>query len=469
MLDLDTRTAILRLHREGHGNKQIAKTLGVSKNAVKRVLRSGIAEVPKLERTSKLDADIDHVRGLYVECKGNLIRVAEELATRHGSKIGYSTLTSFCRRHGIGQEKKQAVGQYHFEPGEEMQHDTSPHRVKIADKERLLQCASLVLCFSRMLFAHLFVRFRRFECRLFLQAAVQSFGGATSRCMIDNTSVILAHGTGRDAVPTPQMQAFSKRFGFDFIAHEVGDANRSARVERPFHFIENNFYPGRTFSSLDDLNAQLKDWCVRVNDRPKRTLGASPRTLFTLEQPALKPLPIHIPEIYDVHPRRVDVEGYVSVHTNRYSVPVQLIGRRIEVRESADSIRIFDGHELVATHRCLEPGAGQKVTLDEHRDRGRKKKNRTPHPEEQTLRAQNEVLSELIDRLKKRRGHPKKALKRLHKLFLDYPTDALVKAVSDALAHNLLDLGRIEQMVLKTVAGDFFRLDPNQGDDDEEG
>jgi hypothetical protein len=258
--------------------------------------------------------------------------------------------------------------------------------------------------------------------------------------------------------------------GFDFLAHEVGDADRSARVERPFHFIENNFYPGRTFASIDDLNAQLRDWCDRVNDRPKRTLGASPRALFTIEQPALKPLPIHIPEIYELHPRRVDVEGYISVHTNRYSVPVELIGRRIEARESADTIRIFDGHELVVTHRRLEPGAGQRVTLDEHRSGLRRKKKRPPHPEEQTLRAQSDVLSELIDRLKKRYGgRGGKALKRLHKLFLDYPTEALVKAVSAALEHDLLDLGRIEQMVLKTVAGDFFRLDTDQGDDDEEG
>src|SRR5687768_6532938 len=257
MLDLDTRTAILRLHREGHGRKQIARALGVSKNAVKRVLRSGVAEVPKLERASKLDDSLDRVRELYGECKGNLVRVAEELAKRYGVEIGYSTLTAFCRRHGIGQEEKQAVGQYHFAPGEEMQHDTSPHRVKIDGKERLLQCASLVLCFSRLIFALLFTRFSRFECRLFLQAALQYFGGAASRCMVDNTSVILARGSGRDAVPAPEMLAFSKRFGFDFLAHEVGDADRSARVERPFHFIENNFYPGRSFASIDDLNAQL--------------------------------------------------------------------------------------------------------------------------------------------------------------------------------------------------------------------
>ncbi len=36
--------------------------------------------------------------------------------------------------------------------------------------------------------------------------------------------------------------------------------NRSARVERPFDYIEKNFYPGRTFSELADLNAQFRQW-----------------------------------------------------------------------------------------------------------------------------------------------------------------------------------------------------------------
>jgi hypothetical protein len=45
-----------------------------------------------------------------------------------------------------------ASGQYHFEPGEEMQHDTSPHEVELGGRKRKVQTASAVLCYSRMLF-----------------------------------------------------------------------------------------------------------------------------------------------------------------------------------------------------------------------------------------------------------------------------------------------------------------------------
>ena len=79
--------------------------------------------------------------------------------------------------------------------------------------------------------------------------------------MIDNTHVVVLRGTGREMVPVPEMAAFGERFGFRFVAHEIGDANRSARVERPFHFIENNFLAGRTFASWEDLNQQARQWC----------------------------------------------------------------------------------------------------------------------------------------------------------------------------------------------------------------
>jgi len=54
------------------------------------------------------------------------------------------------------------------------------------------------------------------------------------------------------------MQSFAEHFGFHFVAHAIDGANRSARVERPFHYIERNFYPGRSFESLTDADTQLR-------------------------------------------------------------------------------------------------------------------------------------------------------------------------------------------------------------------
>ena len=84
MLDLDIRTAILTLRARGHGFSPIAHLLSVDKKTVKKVIASGQAEVPDLERTSQLDEYLTLIRTLHIECKGNGVRVHEELEKRAG-------------------------------------------------------------------------------------------------------------------------------------------------------------------------------------------------------------------------------------------------------------------------------------------------------------------------------------------------------------------------------------------------
>lgn len=422
--------------------------------------------MPKLERAEKADEHEDRIRALHKSCRGNLVRVHEELGAA-GVELAYSTLTEYCRRHAIGTPAKVVSGRYTFAPGQEMQHDTSPHTVKLGTRWVKVDCASLVLCYSRVRHVQVYPTWNRFLCKVFLTEALVSFEGAAGRCMVDNSSVVIARGTGKDAVAAPEMEAFGARFGFGFEAHALGDANRSARVERPFHDVEHNFYPGRTFADLADLNGQMRAWCERNRGEYRRSLQARPLDLYQAERGCLKRLPLHVPEVYEVHPRLVDVEGYVSLHANRYSVPYRLVGRQVEVRESYERVRVLVGHQVVAEHPRFHEGTQQRRTQPEHRPEGVWKARgvAVPLPEERALRAQDAAFGELVDALKRHHGgRAVRAVRTLHRMFLEYPREPLVAAVRTAVAHGLFDLDRIERMVLRTVAGEFFRL-PAQDDD----
>ncbi len=236
MLDEATRIAILKLRANGRGTRAIARFVGVSRGAVRDVITSRRSSVPHLARTEKATRYRDDILELYATCKGNLVRVHEELVAR-GAALSYQALTGFCRRHGIGYEPPRPSGNYHFDSGQEMQHDTSPHLLLIGGVQRSAQTASLVLCYSHVIFFQFYPTFTRFECKVFLTEALRFFDGACGRCMVDNTHVIVHSGTGAHMVPAPEMAAFAERYGFTFIAHAPGDANRSARVEAPFAFI----------------------------------------------------------------------------------------------------------------------------------------------------------------------------------------------------------------------------------------
>jgi len=471
MQDRDTRSAILLLRAKGHGTREIGLSLQVSRGTVKRVIKSGTIEVPTVDREEKAEPYEAKILELHARCQGNLVRVQEELVAA-GIVLAYPTLTGFCRRHGIGQKPKERTGQYLFDPGQEMQHDTSPHDVMIGGKKRRVQCASLVLCYSRMIFAMVFPAWNRFWVKVFLTEALRFFEGAAGRCMLDNSNVVVASGTGKDAVMAPEMVAFGKRFGTVFVAHALGDANRSAHVERAFHYIENNFYAGRVFSDVADLNAQLRAWCERVNGTTKRSIQATPLELFAKERTYLKPLPLHIPEVYMRWNRAVDTEGYITLHTNRYSLPASLIDREIFVHETQSRIQLFDGHALVCEHARVESGARQRRTLPEHERQARWQHSgskRPPLEEEKLLRVASPAMAAMVEALQKRHGgRATRLLQRLHRMWLEYPQEPLDKALSLALEHGLFDLHRIEALVLRHVAGDFFRLSPNDENDENE-
>ena len=325
---------------------------------------------------------------------------------------------------------------------------------------RKVQTASTVLCYSRMLFFQCYPTFQRFDCKLFLTEALKYYGGSCKHMMIDNTHVVVLRGTGPDMIPVPEMEAFADRYSFEFRAHKIGDANRSGRVERPFRFIEKNFLNGREFADWEDLNRRAREWCDKVNSNYKKHIRAVPKELFAVERPQLNPLPLWIPEVYRLQHRIVDVEGYVAVHTNRYSVPWTWIGKQVEVRETRDSIEIQYGiRQLVRHARIIEP-IGKRITIPEHRPAwGQGIKRTDPRPEEKTL---GELVPEISGYVSALRTHGRKyitvALRQLLRMAREYPRDAFLSATAEASRYGLYDLDRVESMILRRIATEYFRL-----------
>ena len=417
--------------------------------------------MPRINRQEKASPYRQQILELLPSCKNNLVRVHEELAAG-GFELSYQALTAFCRREGIGQEPIKAAGRYEFEPGEEIQHDTSPHEVIVGGRKYKAQTASAVLCYSRILFFQIGPTFQRFDCKVFLTEALRYMGGATKRVMIDNTHVVVLRGTGKQMEPVPEMAVFAERFGFRFVAHEVGDANRSARVERPFHFIENNFLAGRTFDSWADVNQQACAWCDRVNATYKKHIRAVPRELYAVERTHLKPLPGWIPEVYRLHQRTVDIEGYVALNSNRYSVPVSFIGRRVEVRESKDKVEIELDPRHIVTHVRVPTAEDKRTTLAEHRPPRGEAVKRDPFPEQQAIVAAAPEIGTYVEDLKRSgRKVTGLALRQLLRLLREYPREPFLAAIAEAAQYGLYDLDRVERMILRRVARDFFLLEGN--------
>lgn len=464
MITQETQQAILSLYQRGVQIRQISQILKLSRNTIRRVIRGKWQE--KLQRPSPYEELSPIIREIFKRSEGNGVRVQEILQSEYGHKVPYSTLTRIVRDLDLREDKKKRrSGTYEFGPGQEMQHDTSPHQALLGDQKVKAQCAGLVLGYSRKLFIQYYPCFTRFEARVFLDEAFRFMDGTCPRCIIDNTSVIVAHGSGPDAEIAPEMERFGQIFGVQFIPHAIGDADRKAKMERNFAYAENNFLPGRAFKDWQDLNEQAKRWCQEVaNPKVKRSLGMSPEAAYLMEKPHLTPLPPYLPPVYQTFYRTVDVSGYVQVDTNRYSAPERLIGKEVEVHKLWDRIEVFFKNQKVADHpRLLDKRETRITTPGHHPPFSRQRAHEGPCVEEKALLGQQEWLDPFVKELKRRsRGRGVMPMRKLLDLKRTYPPEAFEKAIVQALRYGLYDLPRLEQMILSHVAGDFFNIEEDK-------
>src|SRR4051794_10437175 len=200
--------------------------------------------------------------------------------------------------------------------------------------------------------------------------AFEAIGGVPIEILYDRMKTAV---TGEDdeghIVYNRSLIALAKHFGFLPRACRPYRAKTKGKVERPFSYIRQDFFLGRSFRNLDDLNGQLADWLdtvanVRLHGTTQRIVSEA----FAAEKPDLQPLPATPFEALLKLERRVSHDGLVSIGGNYYSVPDRT-RRIVEVHQLPDIIRILDGGRLVATHPVLE-GRRQYRVDPAHRQGG---------------------------------------------------------------------------------------------------
>ena len=452
------RDTVIAMNQAGQSIRKISRILKMSRKTIRRIL-SGSAPT-EVKKPSRYESLAPLVCELFNRFEGNAVSVQKELAERYGHRLPYTSLTHLVRCLKLRPEKITRSGTFSYAPGREAQHDTSPHRVSIAGKMVKAQCASLVLANSRLLFFQYYPRFTRFEAKIFLTAALAYLDAVPDICVIDNTSVLVAAGSGADAIIAPEMEAFGAIYGLRFVAHAIGHADRSALVERNFRYIETSFLPGEDFSSWPALNAAARRWCdVVANTKIKRALGMSARQAYRSERPFLKPLPAVKPPVYQAVSRTVDLYGYVTVDTNRYSVPEALCGKLVEVHKALYHLRIFYNMRPVASHTRLIEQRDSKSTLPGHHSPPvAHKTDKRPSPLLQKLLGHSQDLDAYVTNIAARPAATRQ-LQRLLSIQRDYPATAFDPAIARALQYGVYDLSRLENIILSLIAGDFFNLE----------
>ena len=142
---------------------------------------------------------------------------------------------------------------------------------------------------------------------------------------------------------------------------------------------------------------------------------------------------------------------------------MSFIGRRVEVRESKDKVEIELDPRHIVTHVRVPTAEDKRTTLAEHRPpRGEGVKRRDLFPEQQAIVAAAPEIETYVENLKRSgRKVTGLALRQLLRLLREYPREPFLAAIAEAAHYGLYDLDRVERMILRRVARDFFLLEGN--------
>ncbi len=359
MLAAAVQAEILRLtYAEHWGYSRIARHLRIDRKSVRKVAtRRSVAltPAPPRPRTTVLTPFRARIQALLAEDPERSAVNILTVLRAEGYRGGISALRAVVRRLRPG-PVPEAFVPLTFGPAEAAQIDWGEFG-DVFGIGRAVHAFVLVLCYSRLLtvgftFSQTLEAFLR--CH---EQALVFVGGIARECWYDNLATAVAERHGRLVRFHPRFLAYAGHYGFRPVACTPGRGNEKGRVEDAIRYLRTNFWPGRTFRDLADLNAQAQAWRdTLANQREHRVTRKIPSLHVAAERPHLLPLR----EPYDTDEVRsvvVPPTWRVAFDSNRYSVPWRLVGKPLTLRADAETVTLWYGTHRVARHaRCWRRG-----------------------------------------------------------------------------------------------------------------
>ncbi len=356
--------------RDGKSISEIARLTSLSRNTIKKWLKTPQGSQPKYRRrdvpikltpfmvtlTQALEADARRAKH-----ERRTARALHAQLTDEGYDGGYSRLTDFIRAWRDKQGKLVSTHAFvplAFELGEAFQFDWSEEGLVVGGIYYRLQVSHMKLCASR---AFWLVAYPSQGHEMLFDAHTRSFaalGGVPRRGIYDNMK------TAVDQVKKGKGRVVNARFAV-MCAHYLFDAdfcNVASGWEKGV--VEKNVQDSRRrvwidaakqrFGSFVELNAWIADRCrsLWAEVRHPEHKQFSVAEMLEHERAQLMPMPEPF-DGYIEKPARVSSTCLVSVARNRYSVPCELSGQMVSTRLYPGSVAVVAHDKVVGRHERL--------------------------------------------------------------------------------------------------------------------
>ncbi len=372
---------ILLCYASGMGIKSIGAAFDISRNTVRRYVRmyqeSGI---PAEKLPSLSDARLQELFGIpsarehapserHIQLEALLPEYAARLS-RRGVTIKqlyeeyHAAYPDGYRHASFGMKLNQfmlqtnAIGHVEHRAGDKMYIDFAGDRLEIVDEGTAetikVEVFVAILPCSHYTYCEAVWTQKKEDLIKACENALHFYGGAPAAIVPDNLKSAVTRSDRNEPVINPDFAAFAEHYGCAVVPARVRHPKDKALVENAVKLMYRSVYvdlEGMVFHDLESLNAAIRKSLEAFNARHLTRRRESRRQLFdTLEKEALRPL---VPNRHQMKQRvvaTVQRNSYVTLNKHHYSVPVQYVGKRVELVYDADTIDIFHGFTHITTH-----------------------------------------------------------------------------------------------------------------------
>lgn len=450
-IDKETEAKILRYHFvEKWRTGTIATQLGIHHSVVDRVLaQAGLPKIERTHRASIIDSYLPFIIETLKEFPTLTAARLYEMAKQRGYPGGPSL---FRQRISELRPRKQPEAYLRLKtlPGEQAQVDWGHFgHVQIGKAKRPLMAFVMVLSWSRQIFVRFYLNQQMENFLRGHVAAFEAWQGLPRILLFDNLKSAVLERQGDAIRFHPTLLALSAHYRFEPRPVAVARGNEKGRVERAIRYIRDNFFAGRCWETLDELNAQADEWCQGISaDRacPENN-DLTVREAFLQEQASLLALPDNP---FDTREQRQVSAGktpYIRFDLNDYSIPHNHVQKLLSVNADLARVRVFEGEDVIADHpRSF--GKGEQIEKEVHINALWLEKTKAKlHRGQDRLSHASEHVQALLQQSIER-GHLLKATVRaLNQLLDDYGRDELHYALQEALEQHSPYPGAVQQIL----------------------
>lgn len=339
MYELEDWAAVHRVYSQTKSKRETARILNISRNTVRRLL--SLDEEPVYSQPVRKSI-IDEYREQIViwRCKPfefNGTRIFRELR-----KIGYEgSIGPVYRFLRILDEDTELISSKATERietpvGDQSQFDWTEYHVIVGGRQRKVYCFAMILAASRKKAVVFSLKQDADAIYEAIQELFEDLGGVTLEILIDNPKALVIENDPKceeDIRYNPHALLLAKHLGTELNACPYYWPRKKGKIESPFKYIEEQFIKGNEFATMEELNRRGKrfvsEWCDETHSTTKRI----PNQHYLLEEKqALQPLPKRRIRFRKLQTRVVSPDSYVSIDTNKYSVPVKYVDKTVQYR-----------------------------------------------------------------------------------------------------------------------------------------